>query len=380
MGKEMTPKERLERTWNFQEPDRVPIEMNIMAEAAQDPRSARVRELMEEYADCFYGWSPNWGWFGMPYTSETKEIENRPGEYRRVQHIIHTPAGDFDAIHYYPASTIDYAWEKHYISSPDDLRRLRDAPYYPLSVDVSSYHAQLEKVGERGLVVVNVPNPFGVLVRATKREDFFSWLILERTLMHDVFSVLFDHVVKKLEYLLPLLNARYFFSSGQELTLPPWMSSEMFEEYVTHYDSKIYGLIRKYGGKTRIHCHGNAMEYLERFLDIGIDGIEPCEPPPQGDVILKEAKRRVGDRMLLCGNIPSQNFRFTHPDETEELVKQAIRDAAPGGGFILRTTGGDAGTWMASNLEHQLAHCERLIEAGIKYGKYPISLSITPTD
>ncbi|HIE26701.1 TPA: hypothetical protein EYP66_05405 [Candidatus Poribacteria bacterium] len=100
-GGKMTPKERLERAWNFQEADRVPIEMNISAEAAKDPRSARVQKLMAKYIDRFYGWSPNWGWFGMPSTSETKEIENRPGEYKRIQHIIHTPVGDFDAIHWY---------------------------------------------------------------------------------------------------------------------------------------------------------------------------------------------------------------------------------------------------------------------------------------
>jgi uroporphyrinogen-III decarboxylase len=118
------------------------------------------------------------------------------------------------------------------------------------------------------------------------------------------------------------------------------------------------------------------MKYLERFLDSGINGIEPCEPPPQGDVVLKGAKQRVGDRMLLCGNIPSQNFRFTDLDHTEELVKQAIRDGAPGGGFILRTTGGSAGTWMVPelDLDRQLAHCQRLIEAGLKYGKYPINI------
>lgn len=369
----MTSKKRLERAWNFQESDRVPIEMNISAEAAKEPCSARIRELMAKYVDRFYGWTPNLGWLGMPVTRETKEIEVRPGEYKRVQCIIHTPVGDFDAIHRYPASTIDYSWEKHYISSTDDLKRLLDIPYYPLEADISSYHKMVKDVGDKGLVVVNIGYiPFGILSRATKREDFYSWLILERTLVYDVLSVLYSHLAKKLECILPELNARYFFSGGQELAINPWMSPEMFEEYVTPYDSKIYKLIRKHGGKTRIHCHGNAMEYLERFVEIGIDGIEPCEPPPQGDVVLRDAKKRVGDRMLLCGNIPSQNFKFTHPDETEELVRQAIEDAAEGGGFILRTTGGSAGTWMVPgvDLELQLAHCERLIEAGVKYGQY----------
>jgi hypothetical protein len=374
--REMTSRERLEHVWNFQEPDRVPIEMNISAEAARDPRSAKVRELMAKYSDRFYGWSPNWGWFGMPVKTESKVIEHKPGEYKRVQRIVHSPIGDFDSIDWYPASTIDYAWEKMYFSTPDDLRKLKDVPFYPLKIDPSSYRKRVKQVEDRGLVAVNVPNPFGILVRSAKREDFFSWLILERTLIHDVLSILFAHVTQKLEYLLSIIDAKYFSSSGQELALDPWMSPAMYDEFVKPYDTMIYELIRKHGGNVRIHCHGNAMKYLERFLDSGINGIEPCEPPPQGDVVLKGAKQCVGDRMLLCGNIPSQNFRFTDLDHTEELVKQTIRDGAPGGGFILRTTGGSAGTWMVPelDLDHQLAHCQRLIEAGLKYGKYPINI------
>jgi hypothetical protein len=227
--REMTSRERLEHVWNFQEPDRVPIEMNISAEAARDPRSAKVRELMAKYSDRFYGWSPNWGWFGMPVKTESKVIEDKPGEYKRVQRIVHSPIGDFDSIDWYPASTIDYAWEKMYFSTPDDLRKLRDVPFYPLKIDPSSYQKRVKQVEDRGLVAVNVPNPFGILVRSAKREDFFSWLILERTLIHDVLSILFAHVTQKLEYLLSIIDAKYFSSSGQELALDPWMSPAMYD-------------------------------------------------------------------------------------------------------------------------------------------------------
>ncbi len=368
----MTPRERLERVWNCQEPDRVPIEMNIVAEASRDPRSARLRELITRYVDPLRGWGPNWGYFCLPYSSETKEIENRPGEYQRVQHVYHTPAGDFVAITKHPVSTIDYAWEKNYISTPDDLRRLRDAPYQLMESDIDACHRARKQLGDDGLLMVSVPHPFGTLTRNTLRQDFYAWLILERTLIHDVLDVLVNRVVNQLEYLLSNSVGMYFSQCGMEMALTPWMSHDMFEEYIVPYDSKIYGTIHKYGGKTRIHCHGNAMEYLERFVEIGIDAIEPCEPPPQADVVLKEAKKRVGDHMLLCGNIPSPQFQFMTPDETEEYVKQTISDGAPGGGFILRTTGGDAGTWTAPDLPHVLANAERMIEAGLKYGRYPL--------
>jgi hypothetical protein len=370
----MTRRQRLERVFHCQEPDRVPIEMSITPEARRDPRSERLRALIDQYADNFAGWSPSWGFMQMPSESDSAEIESHPGRFRRVRHTQHTPVGDFTAIHWYPASTPDYHWEKHYLSGPEDLRRLRDAAFDPPADDPAAFQEVVHRIGEESLVLVGVPHPFGALARAAAREDFYAWLHLERDLIHDVLDVLVDRLVDRLEPLLKAGVGPYFSQSGMELALDPWMSREMFEEYIVPYDSRIYGLIHRYGGKTRIHCHGKAMRYLERFVEIGIDAIEPCEPPPQADVVLSEAKRLVGDRMLLCGNIVSPQFQFLHPEETEELVKQALRDGAPGGGFILRTTGGEAGTWPGVHLERALANAEKMMEVGVRWGRYPLKV------
>lgn len=370
--KALSPRERLETAWSFREPDRVPIELGLWPAVAQDPRSARARALIATYCDRFASWSPGWGFLGLPVREETQVVEETPGQGVRQRHVRHTPAGDFEAITWHPVSTEDYAWERQYLRTPEDLRRLLEYRHGLPEAAPAGFFAARERVGDQALLVVSIPHPFGILTRASRREDFFSWLLLERTLLHDLLGKLVQRVLDRLDPLLAAGIGPYFFQSGMELALPPWMSPRLFEEYIVPYDSRIYGLLHRYGGKTRIHCHGNAMRYLERFVEIGIDGIEPCEPPPQADVVLAEAKRLVGDRMLLCGNIPSPQFQFLHPDETEELVKQAIRDAAPGGGFILRTTGGEAGTFGGGNTERVLANVERMIEVGVRYGRYPI--------
>ena len=370
----MTRRRRLERVFHCQEPDRVPIEMWITPEARRDPRSERLRRLIDQYSDNFANWSPAWGFLQMPCETETVEVESRPGEYRRVRQTHRTPAGDFTAIHWHPASIADYHWEKHFLSDPEDLRRLRDAVFAPPPDDPSAFHETVRRIGEDSLVLVGIPHPFGALTRAAAREDFYAWLHLERDLIHDTLDALVNRLIARLKPLLDAGVGPYFSQSGMEMALVPWMSREMFEEYIVPYDTKVYGLIHQYGGKTRIHCHGNAMRYLERFVEIGIDAIEPCEPPPQADVVLSEAKRLVGSRMLLCGNIPSPQFQFLHPDETEALVKQALRDGAPGGGFILRTTGGEAGTWPGIHLDRVFANAERTIEVGVRHGRYPLKV------
>jgi len=83
----------------------------------------------------------------------------------------------------------------------------------------------------------------------------------------------------------------------------------------------------------------------------------------------------VGDHMLLSGNIPSPYFPRWTRGQVEESVRDAIRSAAAGGGFTLRTTGGTAGTNAVKDhdqLGKVIGLCETYLTAGLKYGQYPI--------
>ena len=166
-----------------------------------------------------------------------------------------------------------------------------------------------------------------------------------------------------------------FAITAHEMLIPPWMGHNLFDEFVMSYDKEVNAIIHSRGGRVRAHCHGNCMEFLEKFAAMGIDSTEPLEGPPAGDVDLAEAKRRVGDRMMLSGNIVSQNFIRATPDEVRDEVREAIRAAAPGGGFSLRATGGLAGTQVTmtdQELDRVIANCEAYLLAGLEFGQYPI--------
>ena len=167
----------------------------------------------------------------------------------------------------------------------------------------------------------------------------------------------------------------YFSVCAHEMLLPPWMGRRLFDEFVLQYDKEVYRAIRENGGKLRAHCHGNCMEYLEAFYEMGLDAIEPLEQPPMGDVDLAEAKRKVGDRMMLCGNVPSERFVEADPQEVASMVRKAIYAMAPGGGFTLRTSGGAAGTQIITREEHwkkAIRNCEVYVETALECGQYPI--------
>jgi uroporphyrinogen decarboxylase len=70
-----------------------------------------------------------------------------------------------------------------------------------------------------------------------------------------------------------------------------------------------------------------------------MDIIATLTPPPVGDVDLAEAKKRVGDKTCLKGNI---DLIYVLLKGTPELVRKSVREAidaaADGGGFILSTS------------------------------------------
>ena len=237
--------------------------------------------------------------------------------------------------------------------------------------EISGESFNRARFGDR-FVTTSLPHPFGQLARHTDQITCYTWFATEPDALHAFFDAYTRDIIAGIDQLMQSQVPLYFTQLGLEMAIDPWMSPEMLDRFVAPYDSRINERVHDYGGKIRHHCHGNVMDYLETFCRMGLDGTEPLEPPPQANVDLRRAKELVGNRMLLCGNIPSPQFQTADPEETRAQVKQAIAAAAPGGGFVLRPTGGDAGTWESRNLENVVANCETMIQAALDYGSYPI--------
>ena len=106
---------------------------------------------------------------------------------------------------------------------------------------------------------------------------------------------------------------------------------------------------------------------------MGVDAVEPLEPPPYGDNILATAKQQVGKRMLLCGNVVSQAFYLDSfkVEDVRDLVKRAVADGAAGGGFSLKTTGGAAGSGKTREQCIKSINCNlAMIDAWREFGLY----------
>ncbi len=56
-----------------------------------------------------------------------------------------------------------------------------------------------------------------------------------------------------------------------------------------------------------IHTCGAIGDRLELLAASGADGVDTLDPPPLGNVDLADAKRRIGNRLFIKGNIDPVN-------------------------------------------------------------------------
>ena len=126
---------------------------------------------------------------------------------------------------------------------------------------------------------------------------------------------------------------------GPELCIPPLMSPKDFEDFVFRFDKPLIDLIHERGGYAWAHCHGKMGPVLERFVEMGVDVLNPMEPPPMGDLTLEEAFALVGDRMGLEGNIETHELMSASKERIRDLVREAI-EAGRGRRFILCPSSG----------------------------------------
>lgn len=143
------------------------------------------------------------------------------------------------------------------------------------------------------------------------------------------------------------------------------ISPAIYEKYNMKFINKACELAHKRDVPVQIHHCGKSGKLVEiLYNSTDVDIIHPLEPPPGGDVDLKEIKKRFGDRLIFMGNLNTyQLMLYGTPAEVKEAAKKAIEDAGEGGGFIL-SNGDQLGRDTPE--ENIIA----MVEAAYEYGTY----------
>lgn len=127
-----------------------------------------------------------------------------------------------------------------------------------------------------------------------------------------------------------LLCSDYCYNSG------PFISPDMFEEYIQPYLYKIIKDARENGLYTIKHTDGNIMPILNQIVECNPHALHSIDP--MAGVDIKEVKRLVGDKVCLCGNVHCAALQTGTDEEIIKSAEYCLTHAKPNGGYIFSTS------------------------------------------
>jgi uroporphyrinogen decarboxylase len=145
---------------------------------------------------------------------------------------------------------------------------------------------------------------------------------------------------------------------------------EILRELALPTLQEITRLCKEAGIPSQIHCCGPERELVEMCAqETDLSSINPLEIPPMGNCELAEIKRSFGGRLGLMGNLHTTDvmLRGSVREVRRESLK-AIRDAGPGGGFIL-STGDQCGRDTPD------ANIFAMVDVVKEFGAYPLDIA-----
>ncbi len=116
----------------------------------------------------------------------------------------------------------------------------------------------------------------------------------------------------------------------------PMMSPAVYRKIIKPLQQELFGFIKaRTTAKLFYHCCGAASFFLEDLLEAGIDILNPVQVSA-GSMDPAELKKRYGGRVTFWGGVDTQHLLpYGRPQEVSDGVKRLIDVMAPGGGFIL---------------------------------------------
>lgn len=116
----------------------------------------------------------------------------------------------------------------------------------------------------------------------------------------------------------------------------PFFSPDIFDELIAPYLKQVIDGYREMGYYTIKHTDGNIMPILDQLVACGPDALHSLDP--QGGVSLAEVKKRVGDKVALCGNVNCGLLQTGTDEECAADVRRSLREGMDGYGYIFCTS------------------------------------------
>jgi len=377
-----TPRERVLAAMNLQKPDRVPLMCqfsigSMMQQLKPSPAefwydgelfALGLVELCSRFdfdgiLVSLHGHSPNW---------RDKVISFKELEEGRQELVF----DDRQELHSWTDLPMVKYFDKPASKNIDDIDVDKDVPdvidYIPVSQNLyfkidkdhpfDIFVFLREMVGNTYSIHGEITSPFDYLLDLLGYEQGLISLIMNPDKCKQILQKFTDGITK-----LAVEMCKYDIDAikiSSPFAGMGFISPEHYQEFVLPYESQFIKKIREAGKHVYIHTCGHIDDRLELMQQSGASGLECLDPEPVGNVDLKDAFNRIGEKMFIKGNIDSVNsLLYASNEKAEEDVLKIIETGKSGKGFILST----ACSIAPMVTEERLQILSKLAESAGKY-------------
>lgn len=373
----MTSRERLLRTLRREPVDRVPIstyELNGYNPDSFENKHPSYKRLMDKIradTDCLYMWGWD-AWRACPLWDgrEERHADGSVTYYSRLR----TPKGDLTKVQRrYP--NVHTTWTtEHLLKTPEDIDRYLSVVSELFRIDekkidaaVESYQVAEERVGEHGIVMNSGGDPSAFVPDLFEFGLFTVMCCQYRDRVLELIDAMKEPVYTKSRIEAEHKLGHVYRLCGPEYYTPPYLPTEYFEEMVVPGCTETVRILQEGGIFVRLHCHGRIRDVLPLIVTTGARGLDPIEPPPDGDIELADVKRLYGDHFVLFGSTELKVLEHADADEVEETVRRQMEAAKAGGGYVMMPTAAPITEPLPEKTERNYFVW---IDAGLRYGSY----------
>lgn len=340
----MTKRERMLCALNNERPDRLPCQVH-----------GWMQYYLDRYLDGMDWWDA-YARFDMDYAIyvnpryiydegdlanwKVEHLSSKEDSYgnRNEMLAIHTPKGSLRTIRVHTPIT---TYSTRYLLKDEADFEIWNA-YYPVptGVDFTPIQEVKDRLGDNGIIRSHPfspgqGSPWQSLCTLFGTQKSILMGMDEPELLHHMLAGILEKTLRVSEMWVgtPADMVEVGGGAGSSTVISP----AFYTEFGLPYDQRQNAIFHEAGLKVVNHFCGGLMPMLDLVIESGADGLETMTPPEMGgDCDLKEASRRVGDRLFFIGGF-DQNRGLEHgdPETVRELVFDCFEATKDHAGYIL---------------------------------------------
>lgn len=257
---------------------------------------------------------------------------------------------------------------EHLLKSVEDVEAYLTIPdeVFAETINVAPLEVEDAALGDRGIVMVDTEDPLCAAACLFSMEDYTTLAFTEPDLFRRLLDKMARRILPRTEEVSRRFPGHLWRIYGPEYASEPYLPPDLFKEYVVRYVEPMARAIQRHGGKVRIHSHGRLRNILPLIAEMGVDALDPIEPPPQGDVELREVRAQYGKQWVLFGNLEIADIETLPTPQFVEKVKRALEEgtAGEGRGFVLMPSASPYGRDISSLCLKNYESIIKLVESG----------------